>query len=66
MIVDCYFGKIGVGLRDLEKDGDVVLVASRINILCDMLTSKRTSEDGWDKVLREGAECRLCNLGIET
>ena len=51
MSMDSYFSKIGVGLSNLEKDGDVVLVASGINILCDMLTSKRTSEDGWDKVL---------------
>ena len=65
MSMDGNFGKVAIGLGDLEEDGDVVLVTKGVNILCNMITSERTAKDGWDIILRQGTECGFCNLCIE-
>ena len=65
MSMDGNFGKIAIGLGDLEEEGDVKLVAKGVNILRNMITSEHTAKDGWDIVLRQGTECWFCDLGIE-
>ena len=65
MSMDGNFGKVAIGLGDLEEDGDVVLVTKGVNILCNMITSEHTAKDGWDIILRQGTECWFCNLCIE-
>ena len=54
MSMDGNFGKIAIGLGDLEEEGDVKLVAKGVNILRNMITSEHTAKDGWDIVLRQG------------